>query len=276
MHFQRFRLQVMTRKLAASLTLLITTSLSLPACAGYLDKYVPKGFTDTEIGKQLKTTVENGLGQAGRTLQDVVNNMRNVSGDQEKLEAYSRTGDYVATGTITGLLTGVGANCIANVTREKKCLKNAEIAAVVGGGLGAVGGWFIASEQRKKEGESVELEQQLNSARLELNQSQRMREAAEKISSEQSKEIERLTSEKNKGAQTEAQLAKKIDEAKKTLSLMSSSQVRLSQEINSISQAITIEKDANAKREFTIIRDQMLQESEKVQAAINLLNKHVI
>lgn len=217
----------------------------------------------------VKVTVDEEMGRIVARLGQFVE----AVDDETTIRTYSRNSSYALQGAAAGIITGVGLNCVTNVTKDKKCLNKVGLAAAIGGGLGGAGGWIVASRQRKLEGESITVDQRINSARLELDQAKRNREAAQRLTSEHITEINKLKNEADSSSSAQRDLEKAVANAKETLGLLQTSNERMNQEIASIESEIEQEKDSAIRTEFASVRTRLIEQKAELQSAIDRLNQ---
>lgn len=226
-------------------------------------KDLEKGVRD-----KVEDTIESGVRGAQ---ENVAASLTEPKSDRDVIASYSRNQKYIVQGAIIGAITGVGVNCIENVTSSDECLDGAALAAAVGGGLGAAGGWIVASRQNEYENQSDALEKKLNSARLELEQARTNRDAAERIVQEHEREIERLTAKTNLSSAERNELKVRLATIQEDNEILLSSIDRLDMEINALQQTINELQQSEARTQFEEIKVSLVTERDTLQGKIDRL-----
>ena len=240
---------------------------------------VPKKLTDTiketveETVEETVTTVQSSVDKEMIKIVSRIGNFVEANDDKRTISTYSRSASYALQGATAGVITGIGLNCVTNVTRDKRCLDKVGLAAAIGGGMGGAGGWIVASRQRKLEGESITLDQRINSTRLELDQARRNREAAQRLTSEHVTDINKLKRAADSSSSAQRDLENAIAGAKETLELLQTSNERMKIEITSIEDEIEQEKDSDIRAEFVSVRTKLIEQKVELQNTIDRLNQ---
>jgi len=196
--------------------------------------------------------------------------------EMSTLRNYSRTKKYIWSGVLSGILVGAGSNCIYNITKGGECLNNVGIAAAVGGGLGAAGGWYAASQQNKLENKSITLEQELNAVRLELEQAKLNREAAQRLVEKQIQELSTLRARNLQDKANKKTLEKQIETMEETNILLKKSIERMDSEIAAMEASLANEKNPTAKVELARVKSKMLEEKELLKKEIDAIETELL
>ncbi len=196
--------------------------------------------------------------------------------DMSSVRNYSRTKEYFWSGVLSGILVGAGSNCVYNITKGGGCLDNVGIAAAVGGGLGAAGGWYAASQQNKLENKSLTLEQELNAARLELEQAKLNRETAQRLVARQTQELSTLRAKNLQDHANKKALEKQIKTMEETNEILNKSIERMKSEIAAMEASLAKEMDPAAKEELASVKSKILEEKELLKKEINMLETELL
>jgi len=175
------------------------------------------------------------------------------SDDRSSVQTYAResnTGAFVMQGILIGAGAGVGLNCVKNIVTKDKCLDNAGMAALLGGALGAAGGWYTASENNKYASEADRNEKQLNSARFELEQARQAHEAAVRLVDKRSQQLTLARAEASKNRNKKTELNQAIADARADRASLEKAVVRLDGEMSAIRQHVAVERNQASRREY--------------------------